>query len=282
MLQPHFLPRLERETIPLPPMRFGMTHTSSVVSCDDPKLDPLHIHGYLEVFFNLDAEVSFLVNDRLYPVARGEAIVSRPNDVHVCIYHGTRRQEYICLWIDADPASPLFSFLQGEHTSPLLSFSTEREARLRQLFAALETQYQSGGDGLAASAYLLEILSVFNEGNTEKKSDAPLPETLRRIIDDMRSSYAQIRTVNDVLATHYVSSSTLTRWFREYLHTSPREYLESQKLASAMALLKQGASVTDACMRSGFSDSSYFIVRFKKKFGETPLQYKKRVHQSTD
>lgn len=277
MQQPHFFPRLERETIPLPPMRFGMTHTSHVVRCDDPALDPLHIHGYLEIFFNLDAEVSFLVNDRLYPVARGEAVVSRPNDVHVCVFHGERRQDYICLWIDADLSSPVFSFLWEEHASPLLSFSETRVARLLQLFAALETQYVSGGDGLAASAYLLEILAVFNEGKTEKRNEAPLPETLRSIIDDMRKNGTQIRTVNDVMTAHYVSSSTLTRWFREYLHTSPRAYLESQKLAAAMTLLRDGASVTDACMRAGFSDSSYFIVRFKKRFGETPLQYKKRL-----
>ena len=282
MLQPNFFPRLARETIPLSPMRFGMTHPNTVVNCEDPTLDPLHIHGCLEIFFNLDSDVSFLVNDRLYPVARGEAVVSRPNDVHVCIYHGERRQNYICLWIDADLTSPLFSFLWGENVSPLLSFSEPRVARLLQLFAALETQYQSDGDGLAASAYLWEILSVFNEGKTEKRNEAPLPETLRSIIDDMRQNGTQIRTVNDVLAAHYVSSSTLTRWFREYLHTSPREYLESQKLAAAMAMIKEGASVTDACMQAGFSDSSYFIVRFKKKFGETPLQYKKRARQTND
>ena len=89
-----------------------------------------------------------------------------------------------------------------------------------------------------------------------------------------------VRSVNDILTSHFVSSATLTRWFRKYLHSSPREYLESVKLANAAVLLSNGHSVTDACMRSGFSDCSHFIVLFKKKFGETPLKYKKKVKAS--
>ena len=126
-------------------------------------------------------------------------------------------------------------------------------------------------------AYLLQILLLFRETNTRKReAEVLLPETLQRIMDDIRENFAEIGTVNRILQSHFVSSSTLTRWFRTYLHTSPREYLESQKFSCALELLREGASVTDACMRSGFSDCAHFIARFKKKFGETPLQYKKR------
>ncbi|MBP3591363.1 MAG: AraC family transcriptional regulator [Clostridia bacterium] len=44
-----------------------------------------------------------------------------------------------------------------------------------------------------------------------------------------------------------------------------------------LELLKKDASVTEACTAAGFSDCSHFIVLFKKKFGETPLKYKKRI-----
>ena len=104
-----------------------------------------------------------------------------------------------------------------------------------------------------------------------------IPEAFQKILDDIHGHFSEIRSVGDVLASHFVSSATLTRWFRKYLHTSPREYLESVRLSNAAVLLLKGHSVTDACMRSGFSDCSHFIVLFKKKFGETPLKYKKKV-----
>ena len=46
-------------------------------------------------------------------------------------------------------------------------------------------------------------------------------------------------------------------------------------MMAALYALRGGASVTAAATNAGFSDCSHFIVLFKKKFGQTPLEYKK-------
>jgi AraC-like DNA-binding protein len=51
-------------------------------------------------------------------------------------------------------------------------------------------------------------------------------------------------------------------------------YLESKRLAHSQILLKEGKSVLDACMESGFSDYSNYIRLFKRRFMITPKQYK--------
>jgi AraC-like DNA-binding protein len=56
---------------------------------------------------------------------------------------------------------------------------------------------------------------------------------------------------------------------------SPRTFLEAKKLAYAKTLLMGGYSVSEAGERSGFSDCSYFIATFRRKFGQTPLQYRR-------
>ena len=43
-----------------------------------------------------------------------------------------------------------------------------------------------------------------------------------------------------------------------------------------MRCLRDGDMVADAAAKSGFSDYSNYIQLFKKQFGMTPLQYKKR------
>ena len=53
--------------------------------------------------------------------------------------------------------------------------------------------------------------------------------------------------------------------------------LLQQKLSHAVKLLMNGHTVTEACMRAGFSDCSHFTVLFKKAFGMTPLQYKRKT-----
>ena len=49
-----------------------------------------------------------------------------------------------------------------------------------------------------------------------------------------------------------------------------------EQVQAAVRLLDEGASVQEACDRSGFSDCSRFIAQFRAHCGRTPLQYKKR------
>ena len=57
--------------------------------------------------------------------------------------------------------------------------------------------------------------------------------------------------------------------------------IEAKKLSASAEMLSRGTSVTEACMKCGFSDCSYFISLFKKKFGQTPLQYKNQTFAFT-
>lgn len=277
MYEPKYLPQLNNVTVPVPFMRFGVLHENKYRYPDETDADPLHIHGYLEIFLNISGDVSFLVNNSLYPVLGGDIIISRPGDIHKGIFHSCATYDYVCVWIDADFASPVFSFLRRDDFCPLLSFDERTRKQLHSLIFSLSDACESGGSELEKISYLLRILTVLEQKSAPKSSvQADIPNTFQQVLDDINENFAEIRNVNDILTSHPVSSATLTRWFRKYLRSTPREYLESVRLSHAELLLSDGCSVTEACMRSGFSDCSHFIVLFKKKFGETPLKYKKK------
>ncbi|MBO5670612.1 MAG: helix-turn-helix transcriptional regulator, partial [Clostridia bacterium] len=128
-------------------------------------------------------------------------------------------------------------------------------------------------DPLTHFAYIVRILSLLNASKGNEIRDLPLPEILQGVIDDIGVNLTSIRSVGDLLERHFVSQATLNRYFRKYLHVSAQKYLQTQKLIYAAQLLKQGISVTEACMRSGFTDTSRFIVQFKREFAMTPKQY---------
>jgi AraC-like DNA-binding protein len=275
MYEPKRPPIITSKTLSLPEMRYGIVRCDAFVDIEDPTMDPLHIHGYLEVFFNLSKDVSFLVNDTVYPVAKGEILINRPNDVHVCIFPCSDVYDYGCLWIDADAASPLFSFLYAENFAPILSFGEEKRKEAFDLLLALLDLQKRDPNGLKAISLLLRFLSLLSETGADTARTSPLPQPLSEIIRYIKQGFMEIRSVSDITQRFFISASTLNRWFRAYLHTSPREYIEMQRLAYAMELLRGGASVTAAAANAGFSDCSHFIVLFKKKFGQTPLEYKK-------
>lgn len=275
MYEPKNLPQLNETISAFSGIRFSVVHNNKYRKIDDSDADPLHIHNYIEIFFNVSSDVSFLLNNNLYPVPAGDAVISYPGDIHMGIFHKSSVQEHVCIWIDADFTSPIFSFLHKEDFCPLFSFDEETKKTLQSLVFSLLDVCEKEGSELEKVSYLLRILTIFEKKTPHYVAQADIPEPLQKVLDDIHENFAEIRSVNDILTSHFLSSATLTRWFRKHLHSSPREYLESVRLSNAAVLLSNGHSVTEACMRSGFSDCSHFIVLFKKKFGVTPLKYKK-------
>lgn len=281
MYEPKNLPQLKENISDFSGMRFSVVYNNQYSKTDDPQADPLHIHNCLEIFLNISSDVSFLVNNKLYPVPKGSAVVSRPNDIHMGIFHKDAVNEHMCIWIDADFASSLFSFIRKETFIPLFSFDESTSKRFVSFaFSLLETCNNKGSE-LKKASYLLQILMMLENKHTHYKEQPYIPKALQTIVDDIHNNFSKIHNVNEILKSHYLSSATLTRWFRKYLNTSPREYLESVRLSNAATFLLKGCSVTEACINSGFSDCSRFIIVFKKKFGETPLKYKKISQTNT-
>ena len=129
------------------------------------------------------------------------------------------------------------------------------------------------------SALILSFLTMISaEKNIVGDQDSVLPFDMQQILDYIDANFAQIRNVKDVSNKFFISSATLNRWFKKFLQISPREFLEAKKLSFAKKLLNDGESVNSVCIKTGFTDCSYFISVFKKKFGETPHQfYRKNV-----
>ena len=277
MYEPHYLPMLNSKLLNTDGIKFGIIRVQTYVDPKDPTRDPLHMHKQIEIFFNVDSDVSFLVNNHLYSVSSSSAVVSKDNDIHVCIFNKARVHSYYCLWIDGDFTLPLFSFLHKKDRSPLFEFD---EVNFRQIVKQLEKLhdlYQNNGSVLAQTALLLGILSSMENNEYSIKSQPQLPKVFQAVLDDINCNFASMNSISDIIANHYMSQATLNRYFRRYINASPHEYLESQKLSYAARLLAEGHSVTFACMSAGFSDCSRFIVLFKRRFATTPMQYKRNL-----
>lgn len=280
MYEPKHLPQLTESISALSHIRFSAVYSNKYLKMDDPDADPLHIHNCLEIFLNISSDISFLVNNNLYPVPAGDAVISCPGDTHMGIFNKSAVHEHVCLWIETDLTSPIFSFLRKENFCPLFSFDEQTKKRLQSAVFSLLDACEKACSELEKAFYLLQILTMLEKKKPPAMAQAVIPETFQKILDDIHENFFEVRRVGDISVSHFVSSATLTRWFRKYLHTSPREYIESLRLSNAAVLLSNGHSVTEACLRSGFSDCSHFILLFKKKFGETPLKYKKKANTS--
>ena len=46
-----------------------------------------HIHNECEIYINLSGDVSFVVENKVYPIVPGSIIITRPGEYHHCVYH---------------------------------------------------------------------------------------------------------------------------------------------------------------------------------------------------
>ncbi len=85
--------------------------------------------------------------------------------------------------------------------------------------------------------------------------------------------------LSDVCRIIRVSVRTAERAFRICFQETMSGYIRRSRLDQAKDLLLTGIPVTDAAMEVGWNHLGRFSVEFKKRFGESPSEMRKR-HQS--
>ncbi|GAA4380027.1 helix-turn-helix transcriptional regulator [Paeniglutamicibacter cryotolerans] len=105
---------------------------------------------------------------------------------------------------------------------------------------------------------------------------------LRRARDLIDREYASPLDVPAMATQALMSPAHFSRSFRAAYGESPYAYLMTRRIERAMALLRTGLSVTDACMAVGCTSLGSFSSSFTEIVGETPSSYRTRKHSAVE
>lgn len=240
----------------------------------DKKTFDSHIHNQCEIYVNLTGNVSFMVENRVYSIRSGDAIITRPYEAHHCIYHETTVHDHFCISFSYEGNEEILSTFFGRKPGEdnLISLSKPHKERLIKLCYAL-VEEQSDLKRYAAFFGLLDLL-------TEERPESAvpyLPQDVRLCMEYINSNPSTAWTVKKLAELSHVTVNTLERHFKANIGLSPYTYIQNCRLALAVSILESGGTVTQAAVDSGFPDYSHFIALFKKRYGKTPLQFKKEL-----
>lgn len=132
-----------------------------------------------------------------------------------------------------------------------------------------------------ASAMYWELLATMSRHRVtpvEIPNADAINQSIKYIISNVDKKIDLARLIRDC----GMSRSTFYALFKEQTGMSPLQYINDTRLSKAadyMTLLKY--SVTEAAMVVGFDDPLYFGRLFKRKFGMSPTEYKKK-HSNVD
>jgi len=103
---------------------------------------------------------------------------------------------------------------------------------------------------------------------------------LRRARDLIDRDYALPLGVATMAAKALMSPAHFSRQFKAAYGETPYSYLMTRRIERAMVLLREGMSVTDACMAVGCTSLGSFSSRLSRLTGESPSAYRSGDHEA--
>ena len=234
-----------------------------------------HIHKECEIYLNLSGDVVFEVENHIYPVSRGSVIITRPYEYHHCIYRSNCQHRHYWITFSADQSEALLKMFfdreKGKDNLIILD-----GAKLGEFCEILEELLEEGTDPLLRRIDFLRMFHILKQGTFAEEIGIleELPEDVKKVMEYIEEHLTEDITIQVLADVGGVSINTLERHFKEFFHMTPHAVLRKKRLLFSMRCLREGESVSNAAMKSGFTDYSNYIQLSRKEFGMTPLKYK--------
>lgn len=253
-------------------------------------------HDFWELVYIDKGSVAICRDNEEIVLQQGEVVFHRPNEFHSIRSLDSAPNFFVISFASSSPAMAHFERyrapLERRQKTFLSSIIKEAEETyvipkndpdLRRLHRRPNAPL--GGEQLIKS-YLEQLLIALLR--SMESSDAPeLPhwateeQPLVAALKDYLTSRAEETVrVEDVCRAFGYSKSFLSRLFREHTGETLAAFATAKKLERAKELLRQdGLNVSQVSARLSFESPQYFARAFKRQYGMTPTEFKKRAHR---
>ena len=244
-------------------------------------LEPLGWHYHEDAFefsISVKGNFAFYTPEKVYSFSRGDVFVSYPNEIHgtdkTPVASGdlywfqldiSREEDF--LFLSSDSAGELIRNLKA---IPNHVIHTE----VSKMIPLLENAFEGallGKDGHLVAAYLVLFLHLLL--SYVQKESNHLSLNMLRVLDYIQDNITAEIPLEHLASIAGLSCSQFKQNFKKELGTSPRHYINQQKIEFSKELLLEGKSVTEIAMLLNFSGSNYFSSVFKKFTLRTPTEY---------
>jgi len=255
-----------------------------------------HTHDFLVLVYVTDATGTLLVDGRGWPVAGGDLVLIAPGQV--VSPAGPDDPVVADAWAVYFPPDVIRlgvpSAFSSWHAHPLLfpfaRGAAQRAQRLRvppaerpawaARFEALQAELRDRPEGYHAAvlAHLTLLLVAVSRLSADivgelRSVDEPV---LAAVFDVIEARHGEPISLADVAAELGLSAGHLTTVVRRRTGRTVQQWIGERRMQEARRLLTETElPVAAVSRRVGYPDVSYFIRRFRREHGTTPLPWRK-------
>lgn len=253
---------------------------------------PLHWQDSVEIIYIKQGSGKVRVDTETYCAKAGDVFLVLPGHIHGLSSLSQERMEYENIIFDMDflgvnnidlcSRRYLKPIAEGKITLPVY-INSEHELyqsfvecleRVDTLCSNKQKGYEIGVKGSMLSAFSMLLLnsSENREFETNIKSEKKIKHVLKRIEED----YDKVLTIEQMAEECGYSASHFMRWFKENTGFGFNGYLIEYRLNHAAEELRNSdATILDIASKTGFDNLSNFNRLFKKRFHQTPSEFRK-------
>lgn len=252
-----------------------------------------HWHDDIELIVVLSGEMQYNVNGTIVNMGQGEGIFVNARQLHFGYSEKKCECEFICVLLH--PILLCASHMvEQTYVTPLLFDESIPFYRLKgdsdwekRILASVCAIYDVREDALSELKIQRSFLDIWidlceNAISTEKEPCAKNHHlsALKDMISFMNEKYSEKLSLEAIAASGKVSKTGCCMIFKRYINKTPNEYLTELRLRNAVDLLKStDLTVLEISGAVGFSGASYFTETFRRVYGCTPSEYRKRNNE---
>lgn len=247
-----------------------------------------HFHPYYELYYLNHGRCRFFINNTLYNIHEGDLIIIPYHLLHYTKYVSTCVRTVVFFRKeDLEQINDLIDFdnrFQDLHVYHVPDVNRKRMEDILENMLT-EMRFNDASTPMTLQIQLQEFFLMIQRYCIAVNDITSLPTDDQEVIKAARfisSHYNEHITTKDIAAITGFTPNYLSTKFRETTGIGLHEYLVFTRLHQAeKILLSTHTSITDIALECGFSDSNYFKDAFKKMYGSSPREYKKKTDPVT-
>lgn len=250
---------------------------------------PAHAHDFIELAVYTHGRATHGCSAGAAKVAPGTVVVLSPGEWHE--YSHAEKLVVRNVYIGSELFSRELEWVRKMPELSALLWPPARTAGTRRLDLGAAAQHRvqkvldtleddRSDRGLSRIGNLLLLLAEL--APTPDPALAPIPDAVLRVVDTFESDLTHPWTLSDLAAVAGVSTSTLTRLFRNSLGVPPLASLARLRAERAAALLiETDLPVGEVGAQVGWPDPAYMSRRFTTLMGASPRRYRESTRASS-
>lgn len=250
-----------------------------------------HYHDHPEVAFVLSGAGKYHINGNIVDVQEGDLLVFNPGVHHQALFikeYDVPTTEFFVGFTDI--AFPGFeaNYLPIPGDGYVMHTSGELRQKLFKICSSMEAEKSVCRQGryFMLKAYLMQLIlyvvreqtdSVPTTGSYAFES-ANKKYVVEQILNYFEDHYDEKISLDQIAENMYLSPFYISKIFKSETGDTPIRHLINIRLEKAKELLSAGCvgSIQEVAATVGYDDAYHFSKLFKKRFGITPTQARKR------